>query len=76
MNQNFNQGGANLNQNSQMKSNQGAGEKTKEEIDSPEPMNFKKRNPKNSFLSEISNALAANPQSALNNERDKPSFTI
>jgi len=39
-------------------------------------MNFKKRT-KNSFLSEISNALAANPQQALNNEREiKPSFTI
>jgi hypothetical protein len=39
-------------------------------------MVFQKRNPKNTFLSEISNALAANPQSTLNNERDKPSFTI
>ena len=41
-------------------------------------MAFKKRNAngKNSFLNEISNALAANPQSAINNERDKPSFTI
>ena len=58
-----------------MKNNQGTGEK-KEVDDSPEPMNFKKRNNKNSFLSEISNALAANPQSALNAERDKPSFTI
>lgn len=43
---------------------------------SPATFRFNKRNNKNSFLSEISNALAANPHSALNNERDKPSFTI
>jgi hypothetical protein len=43
---------------------------------SPATFRFDKRNNKNSFLSEISNALAANPRSALNNERDKPSFTI
>lgn len=43
---------------------------------SPATFRFNKRNNKNSFLSEISNALAANPHSAINNERDKPSFTI
>jgi hypothetical protein len=43
---------------------------------SPATFRFGKRNNKNSFLNEISNALAANPHIALNNERDKPSFTI
>ena len=43
---------------------------------SPATFRYNKRNPKNSFLSQISNALAANPHSSVNNERDKPSFTI
>jgi hypothetical protein len=48
----------------------------KDEVCSPEAMKFNKRGVKNAFLSELSNALAANPHSQVNNERDKPSFTI